>query len=1485
MRDDPVEPQERAVTAGSVPVRLCLNMIVKNEMANLERCLAAVAEHISCWVIGDTGSTDGTQDFIRQYFAKRGIPGELHAFPFVNFEQARNAALDCAEASALAYDYLLLDDADMELVVEDPAFRTKMTAAGYRIDQRTASGLVYGNTRFLKRGGGARYRGVTHEYVDVPGGTAKLAGVWYRDHASGSNRVDKFERDIRLLLAGLEAEPDNKRYVYYLAQSYRDAHRNEEAAETYAGRAALGGWEEEAWHARLQEARMYLRLNDGARFLKTALAAFNQRPSRAEPLFDLAKYYRERSMNEAAMLFAEAGLKVPPPKDDVLFIEDFVYRTGLLEEFSIAANYARDERKDRGFAACNYLALSRTAPQANRNLARANLKFYVRGAAQVMPFFAARPVDFAAPEGFVPLNPSVAQHEGRLVLIQRTVNYRIVEGRYLTDDGGPIRTRNFLLHLDDRLAVKASTEILPPADLPPPASDRIQGFEDARLFSWRGALWQVAVFRELDPEAMAEQSIARLAFAADGSCRLADWRMLRPQAPRQAQKNWMPRVDGDALQLVYNCDPTRILDDHARLVGETAPPIAADGFRGGSQLIPFDGGWLALVHEVSLRGAERLYHHRFVWFDAATRLARLSRPFFLARHGIEFAAGLAWHPDSRRLVLSFGVEDRESWLATVAGEEVRAILDDARDLPRGDPRPAAPPALRPAAPPPPAPALSERALNGAAFDQAWQAPRIKLIICSTERTGSYLLCRALIHHGIGVPHEYFNNLNAAAIGPRLGIAALEDGRRLATDGEARRAYIDALLKSRTRNGVFAAKIHWYQYARFLDNAEGRALLDGARFIHLHREDLLDQAISLHVSRLTGRWDEDAAPRTRPAEDPQFFDAAAIAACRDEMAAANEAWRAFFARHGDAPLTLTYEQLRDDLPGVLRRIIAELGLPAPAGPLDYREARPPERQEQGVPAKAEIRKRFLATEQKGTPMIDSYRDLAPFLAHAGDPVRRRQESRDFDARIAPYLDIRNPTALPQIHCFYEVMSETATHASLKAATQSMRAAGHPVRVWTYSPQKLDFLRGSGVEICPAADVVPRGLFERVLARSEIRYFSDVFRYAVLYEQGGLWMDSDVVMVRPFPYRGDYFFNLQWSDGGWGHFTCGNVIYAKPMSRHFAILYERAIDRFLKSSSTTFGDAGPKLLSDYLLSEEGRELRPWLFSPMFFNPIDWTERDRFARPLSELGDYLGDERVFGVHLWNGFTNAAQRDGGETLLARLSDPERRLPRLATLADAFDTDKNRHTGNRHFYARVYDRLLSSRRFSLKRLMEIGLCRGLAEGNQSKLPSVDLWLGYFPFAEVVGLDLTDFSAFNTERFSSLVCDQSKPEDVAAAARRFAPGSFDVIIDDGSHASADQQRTLRALWPLVAPGGWFFIEDLDWQPPGEDRSAIQLTKTLLREIAEHGAPRSIDPHGIGALTGEIEELLFFDSHYELVRAMLKGGLVALKKRGGSGLVR
>jgi hypothetical protein len=307
-----------------------------------------------------------------------------------------------------------------------------------------------------------------------------------------------------------------------------------------------------------------------------------------------------------------------------------------------------------------------------------------------------------------------------------------------------------------------------------------------------------------------------------------------------------------------------------------------------------------------------------------------------------------------------------------------------------------------------------------------------------------------------------------------------------------------------------------------------------------------------------------------------------------------------------------------------------------------------------------------------------------------------------------------------------------------------------------------------------------------------------------------------------------------------------MYAARHSRHMRSLYEASIERFF-ASRDRWGMVGPKLLSDYIASDAGAELRDRVFGPMFFNPIDWTEIDRFNKPLAELKDYLNDERVFGIHLWTAINTTGPAGEGASLVSLLSDPLRNFPPLTSLADQFNTDKNRQTG--------------------------------------KTPSVALWQSYFPFCHVIGGDLTDFSRFNNDRFTSYVCDQSKREDLHATAAKFEPASIDVIIDDGSHASFDQQVTLWEFWPLLADGGWYFIEDLDWQPPGEDANKVTLTKTLLRELKDYGAARSLDPVNVSALAGEFTEILFFDSHFELNRATLLGGLVAIRKRCGSGLVR
>ena len=356
--------------------RLCLNMIVKNEAAIIERCLAALAPHIDCYVICDTGSTDDTVERIRGFLDQHGIPGVIARTTFRDFEQARNEALDAARANTLAFDYILLCDADMELQVARADFRDGLRGAVYSIIQRTADGLEYPNIRLLRRDLRSVYKGVTHEYLDV-GEHARpvLDGVSFLDHASGANRAGKFERDIALLAEGLRREPDNARYVFYSANSYYDLGDFDTAMSWYARREAMGGWQEEVFYSSYRIGLCLQRLARHDEASSRLLATWDRFPARAEPLHALALHYQRNAQHRLVYLTAEVACRVPLP-GDALFVETDVY-TWRLKDLCAVSLYWLDRRAEG--AALNRELLDVVPPGERARIAE-NLRFCEAGA-------------------------------------------------------------------------------------------------------------------------------------------------------------------------------------------------------------------------------------------------------------------------------------------------------------------------------------------------------------------------------------------------------------------------------------------------------------------------------------------------------------------------------------------------------------------------------------------------------------------------------------------------------------------------------------------------------------------------------------------------------------------------------------------------------------------------------------------------------------------------------------------------------------------------------------------------------------------------------------------------------------------------------------------------------------------------------------------------------------------------------------------------
>lgn len=663
--------------------RLCLNSIVRNESARILRMLESVRPHISCYAILDTGSDDGTPEIIEDWASLHRIPGKIGRGKFVDFAQARNDALKLLrESKSLEglWDYALLVDADMQLEVKDPGWLYGVLGESHDMYQ-LAGALHYQNRRLLSRFSKAVYVTPTHEFLAAEtAGCVPMAKAHFIDHADGSNRPDKFKRDIAIFKKALKrGEQPQDRIFYYLAQSYRDSGQLDKACEWYQRRIELGGWAEEVWSAMHSLAVCHRDLGHIGEFLRHAIAAYNFRPSRAESLYDIAKYFREKGENAASLIFSEAGMKLPV-STDALFVNDYVYRQGLKDEFSICAFYVPHRYHD-GFRLCDELALTRGPYGFSSALADANLLHYMLPLVANCPSLTLKQIEFTPEQHWIPMNPSVCLHRGELKALVRTVNYRMDEdGRYLirATDGtanatNPINTRNWLVPLDRDLHSITAIELIP-RDPVECAYPYVVGFEDARIFDCDNNLYISATVRQRCADGLAEQTLARIGGPIESGGDKLGLDDVRPMLrdPRLYEKNWMPIADGADIRFMYR--PGHVVDAYGRDQGSIhTPSLRTDSFSGGSQLIAFQHGWLGIIHEAHVyldRPHKRYYTHRFVYYSDAFRLEKVSPPFFFKDKVIEFVAGMSWHPDGKDLIISFGFKDCEAWLARVDATEV-----------------------------------------------------------------------------------------------------------------------------------------------------------------------------------------------------------------------------------------------------------------------------------------------------------------------------------------------------------------------------------------------------------------------------------------------------------------------------------------------------------------------------------------------------------------------------------------------------------------------------------------------------------------------------------------------------------------------------------------------------------------------------------------------------------------------------------------------
>lgn len=326
--------------------KIILNMIVRDEEHVIGRSIASALPHVDAVAILDTGSMDNTTEAIHAAMEDSGKPFAIGYEGWTDFSTARNNALGLAghlrdKEGWDADTFALILDADETIRMPDRSelsLHEQAMPDAYYVDVEL-DGTTYASPRFLKLGRWA-WEGVVHEIPmplvapdsDLGYWTDSLRGVKVIPGREGSRSQDpdKYLKDAEKLESVIKQNPDDSRTAFYLAQSYRDGGRPDEALLWYRYRARMGGWPEEVYIAWLNAARI-------SGLAEDYLRASEVVPHRIEARVDLAFTLRTKDLFHAAALMARPAVTIAEQgTPEGLFIENACYDYRAKDELAVA---------------------------------------------------------------------------------------------------------------------------------------------------------------------------------------------------------------------------------------------------------------------------------------------------------------------------------------------------------------------------------------------------------------------------------------------------------------------------------------------------------------------------------------------------------------------------------------------------------------------------------------------------------------------------------------------------------------------------------------------------------------------------------------------------------------------------------------------------------------------------------------------------------------------------------------------------------------------------------------------------------------------------------------------------------------------------------------------------------------------------------------------------------------------------------------------
>lgn len=202
--------------------------------------------------------------------------------------------------------------------------------------------------------------------------------------------------------------------------------------------------------------------------------------------------------------------------------------------------------------------------------------------------------------------------------------------------------------------------------------------------------------------------------------------------------------------------------------------------------------------------------------------------------------------------------------------------------------------------------------------------------------------------------------------------------------------------------------------------------------------------------------------------------------------------------------------------------------------------------------------------------------------------------------------------------------------------SFVAHGHTFHLWVYEPLENDLPKNVILKdanlIVPQSEIftLKTGDIASQFGKDSLALFADWFRYQLLYQKGGWWVDMDVTCLRKFDIETDYYFSSHY------HLPMINNVLKVPKKAPFLAATINALD--LKNLAyTTDWLVSNKILNQYVRQyklsqyihkdecnlDDWLEIEPYIYSnnPIYKNwrYIHWMNEEWRTQKLSKNAFY--------------------------------------------------------------------------------------------------------------------------------------------------------------------------------------------------------------------------------------------------------------------------